>query len=133
MNNRDEFLRSQKILHLATLSKNRTPHVVPVWYLYSSKRFYVGTNTRTQKVRNVKKNKRISFCIDTGVNAPHIYGVMSHGRANLILDEPKVKRIVKKILLRYFTTLNKRSAIELLEDTDCIIEIIPEKLTTWSY
>ena len=136
MSKRDEFLKSQKILRLATVGKNKMPHIVPVWYLYSAKKFYIGTNTRTQKAKNIKKNKKISFCIDAGVNAPNIYGVMGQGKANLISEEEeedKMKRIAKKILLRYFTTLDKRSAIELLEDTDCVIEIIPEKLTVWSY
>ena len=131
---RDEFLRSQKILRLATTDKtSKTPHVVPVWYMYGSKKFYIGTNTRTQKARNIKKNKRVSFCIDTGVNSPNIYGVMGQGRCNLITDGPNMKRIAKKILLRYFKTLNGKSAKELLDDTDCVIEIIPEKLTVWSY
>jgi hypothetical protein len=29
--------------------------------------------------------------------------------------------------------MNNKSAIELLEDTDCVIEIIPEKFSVWSY
>ena len=45
----------------------------------------------------------------------------------IILEIPKVKTIAKKILLKYFKTLENKSAKELLDDTDCIIEIIPEK------
>ena len=37
MSKRDEFLREQKILHLATVDKKCAPHIVPVWYLFSSK------------------------------------------------------------------------------------------------
>ncbi len=134
MGKKDEFLRSQKILRLATLGRgDRAPHVVPVWYLYNARKFYVGTNTRTQKAKNIKRNKKISFCVDVGVNAPKIYGVMGKGTANLILEKSRVKGIAKKILLRYFSALDKKSARELLEDTNCIIEIVPEKLTVWSY
>ena len=133
MSKKDEFLKEQKILRLATISKNKTPHIVPVWYMYSAKKFYIGTNTRTQKAKNLKKNNRVSFCIDKGVNAPNIYGVMGQGKSNLILEEEKVKTIAKKILLRYFSTIENKSAKELLEDTDCIIEIIPEKIRVWSY
>ena len=133
MSKKDEFLKEQKILRLATISKNKTPHIVPVWYMYSAKKFYIGTNTRTQKAKNLKKNNRVSFCIDKGVNAPNIYGVMGQGKSNLILEEEKVKTIAKKILLRYFRTIENKSAKELLEDTDCIIEIIPEKIRVWSY
>ena len=39
----------------------------------------------------------------------------------------------KKILLKYFKTLENKSAKQLLDDTDCIIEIIPEKFSIWSY
>jgi len=133
MNKRDEFLKSQKILRLATLDKDNVPHIVPVWYIYSSKKIYIGTNTRTQKANNLRKNTRVSFCVDVGINAPNIFGVMGKGKANLILDKNKVKKIATRILLRYFKNMKNKSASELLEDTDCVIEITPEKFSIWSY
>ncbi len=133
MNKRDEFLKSQKVLRLATIGKNKTPHIAPVWYRYVGKKFYIGTNSKTQKAKNVKKNNKDSFCVDIGINAPNIFGVMGQGEANLILDKSKVKTIAKKILLQYFKTLENKSAKELLEDTDCIIEITPEKFSIWDY
>jgi len=133
MNKRDEFLKSQKILRLATIGKNNTPYIVPVWYMYSSKKIYIGTNTRTQKIKNLKKNNHIAFVVDVGIKSPNIYGVNGKGTANLILDKTRVKKIAIKILLRYFDSMKKKSAQELLEDTDCIIEIVPEKFTVWSY
>ncbi len=133
MNKRDEFLKSQKVLRLATIGKNKTPHIAPVWYRYVGKKFYIGTNSKTQKAKNVKKNNKVSFCVDIGINAPNIFGVMGQGEANLILDKSKVKTIAKKILLQYFKTLENKSAKELLEDTDCIIEITPEKFSIWDY
>ena len=132
MNRRDEFLKTQKVLHLTTIGSNKIPHVVPVWYMYSAKKIYIGTNTRTQKAKNIKKNNKVAFCVDVGVNSP-IYGVMGQGDANIILENIKVKQIAKKILARYFNSMQNKSAIELLDDTDCIIEIIPEKLSVWSY
>jgi general stress protein 26 len=132
MNRRDEFLKTQKILHLTTIGSNKTPHIVPVWYMYSSKKIYIGTNTRTQKAKNVKKNNKVAFCVDVGVNSP-IYGVMGQGIAEIILKDTKVKQIAKKIIGRYFKSMQNKSAIELLDDTNCIIQIIPEKLSVWSY
>jgi nitroimidazol reductase NimA-like FMN-containing flavoprotein (pyridoxamine 5'-phosphate oxidase superfamily) len=133
MNRLDEFLKTQKILRLSTNGKNKTLHIVPVWYIYSSKKIYVGTNTRTQKAKNLKKNNKVAFCIDVGVNSPNIYGVMGQGDANLILEINTVKLIATKILLKYFKNMQNKSAKQLLDDTDCIIEIIPEKLSVWNY
>jgi hypothetical protein len=58
---------------------------------------------------------------------------MGQGKADLILEKNKVKIIAKKILLRYFKTLENKSAKELLDETDCIIEISPTKFSVWSY
>ena len=58
---------------------------------------------------------------------------MGQGIANIILEIPKVRTIAEKILLKYFKTLENKSAKELLEDTNCIIEIIPQKISTWNY
>ena len=100
--------------------------------MYNSKKIYIGTNTKTQKAKNIKKNNKVAFCVDVGINSP-IYGVMGQGDANIILENDKVKKIAEKILLRYFKNMQNKSTIELLDNTNCIIEIIPEKLSVWSY
>ncbi|MBC8502897.1 MAG: pyridoxamine 5'-phosphate oxidase family protein [Nitrosopumilus sp.] len=133
MNKRDEFLKTQKILRLCTIDKNDFPHITPVWYRYTGKKMYIGTNTKSQKIKNLQKNNHVSFCVDVGVNSPDIYGVMGQGIANIISEMPKTKTIAKKILLKYFKTLENESAKKLLDDTDCIIEIIPQKISVWDY
>ena len=38
MSKLDDFLKSQKILRLATIDDKGNPHVVPVWYLQDGKK-----------------------------------------------------------------------------------------------
>jgi len=133
MTKRDDFIKTQKVLRLATIDQKGTPHIVPVWYLYSSKKFYIGTNTHTEKAKNIKKNKQVGLCIDIGIQSPDIFGVLGQGSAKLILDKNLVSKLAKRILLRYFRSLENKSAKELLDDTDCIIEITPKKFSVWSY
>ena len=128
-----EFLKSQKILRLATIDGKNNPHIVPVWYEFRDKKFYVGTNTRTRKAKNVIKNTKVGFCVDVGIKSPDIFGVMGIGKARLILERKQVSSIAKRILKRYFKNLNEKSAQELLDDTDCIIEISPRKTTIWKF
>ena len=129
---RDKFLKTQKILRLATIDKRGMPHIVPVWYLYKDGVFYIGTNTVTKKAKNVKKNPKVSFCVDAGIRSP-IFGVMGKGFAKLIMNKKIVTSIAKKILLRYFKSLNNNSAQELLVQTNCIIKIMPKKITVWEF
>ena len=133
MSKQTKFLKKEKILHLATIDEKNSPHIVPVWYMYSAGKIYVGTNTKTQKAKNIKKHRKVSFCVDVGVNAPNIFGVMGKGTAKILREKKMVNRLAKKILLRYFKSLNNRSAIELLKDTDCVIEILPKEFSNWKY
>jgi len=58
---------------------------------------------------------------------------MCQGSAKLIKEKTTIIKLEKRILLRYFKTLNNKSAKELLDDTDCIIEIIPKEYSFWKY
>ena len=58
---------------------------------------------------------------------------MGRGTAKLLKEKKTVNRIAKKILLRYFKSLDNKSAKELLDDTDCIIEILPKEFSNWKY
>ncbi|MFZ0555947.1 MAG: pyridoxamine 5'-phosphate oxidase family protein, partial [Nitrososphaeraceae archaeon] len=64
-----EFLRTPELLvRLGTIDEKGEPDDVrPTWYYFDSlnDRLYVGTNKKLSKmVRNLEKNKIISFCID---------------------------------------------------------------------
>src|ERR1700752_4669513 len=104
-----DFIKVQKILRLATIDSQGNPHIVPVWYHYINGRFYIGTNTGTMKAKNIRNNPRVSFCIDIGINSPDIFGIMGVGRAKLILENKRVQLVAKKILRRYFKSLNNKS------------------------
>ena len=130
-------------MHLATVSKCNIPHVVPVWYMYKNKkeeekdtgRFYVGTNTKTTKAKNILHTKKAAFSIDTGVNSPDIFGVAGQGAATLIKGK-KATKLAVEILKRYYKNDdidNNPAAQELLADTDCVISITPNCMTSWSY
>lgn len=131
----DSFLKSQYTMRLATISSQAEamPHVVPVWYMYEDGKFYIGTNTRTAKTKNITNTGYAAFCIDVGVHSPDIFGVAGHGAARLITAPDAVSALASKILSRYYDSVEDPAAQELLADTDCVISITPEKMTSWSY
>lgn len=129
---KESLIKKQKVMHLATTNSRGAPHLVPVWYKKIGTKFYIGTNTKTIKAKNISKNNKVCFCIDIGVWHP-IDGMMVLGKAKLIKEEKTVKKIAGEILLRYFKSLREKSAKQLLENTDCVIEITPVKTSSWHY
>ena len=57
---------------LATVKKNGSPHVVPIWFVlddYNSSRGRVGdiiftTDNTSVKVKNIRRDNRVSICVD---------------------------------------------------------------------
>jgi nitroimidazol reductase NimA-like FMN-containing flavoprotein (pyridoxamine 5'-phosphate oxidase superfamily) len=57
---------------LATVKKDRSPHVVPIWFVlddYNSSRGRVGdiiftTDNTSVKVKNIRRDNRVSICVD---------------------------------------------------------------------
>ena len=65
-----QYLKSQRLARIATVSSKGQPDVVPVAFEFDSKNFYVGSHSqdifhRTLKYKNVKEgNKRVALTID---------------------------------------------------------------------
>ncbi|GIT56067.1 MAG: hypothetical protein Ct9H300mP17_12260 [Candidatus Nitrosopelagicus sp.] len=62
------------------------------------KKNYVGTNTKTQKAKNIKKHRKVSFCVDVGLTHQIFLGNGEKGNAKLLKEKKTVNRIAKKIL-----------------------------------
>lgn len=127
-----EFLRAGEVMRLATASASGEPHVVPVWYDIDGETILVGTHSRTVKAKNVESSGRAAFCVDVGVRSPGIRAVAGSGRAALVREPGRVREAARRIIARYIDA-DSASARELLRDTDCIIEVRADRVSSWEY
>lgn len=58
------LIRSKDILVMSTVSSNGWPHSVPVSYLHMGGEFCIPVNPQSKKVRNLKRNGKVSALID---------------------------------------------------------------------
>jgi PPOX class probable F420-dependent enzyme len=58
------FFGAQRVVHLATMSPDLTPHVVPVSPVVDLDRVIVATEADTVKVRHIRANATVSLCAD---------------------------------------------------------------------
>ena len=58
------FLRERPHAIVATIMKDGRPQLTPNWYLWDGERFWVSTLDWTVKVKNAKRDPRITLCID---------------------------------------------------------------------
>lgn len=92
-----EFLNRSLIATLVTLRQDGSPHATPVWYMYEDGKFYIGTDQETLKVRNIKRDDRVSLCISTH-NEPYQY-ITVDGTCEIVIGDPKGTSL--RISVRY--------------------------------
>lgn len=58
------FLRERPHAVVATIMPDGRPQLTPNWYLWDGERFSVSTLDWTIKVKNAKRDPRVTLCID---------------------------------------------------------------------
>ena len=58
------FLRERPHVIVATIMPDGRPQLTPNWYLWDGERFWVSTLAWTVKVRNARRDPRVTLCID---------------------------------------------------------------------
>ena len=86
---------------LGTISKNGTPHVVPIWFTLDNKNNILFTTGDTSvKAKNIRRDNRVRLCVDDKVS---LYTFVTiDGIAEIVSDEPtKIFKWAKIIAGRY--------------------------------
>ena len=59
-----KFLETPRIGRLATLRRDGSPHVAPIWFCFEAGEFLILTERGSQKHKNVERDPRVLLCID---------------------------------------------------------------------
>ena len=68
---------------LTTLRPDGSPHTTPVWFVFDGSVISVATAARNAKVRNLRRDPRVSLAVDGSAAAP----LVAQGRAALVAVE----------------------------------------------
>jgi hypothetical protein len=62
-----ELLKSTISAHLACVSRDGTPRVVPIWFHWTGEAFVLGTPLTAPKVKTLQSNPKVALTIDSDV------------------------------------------------------------------
>jgi PPOX class probable F420-dependent enzyme len=130
----DSFLQAPRHAIVGTIGRDGAPQLSPVWYLYEEGRFYIGITTDTAKYRNLRRDPRISLCIDGG--REDVRTVMAYGVAELYTKEHPLQAAMRwRIITHYIADLAEAQRYaESSKDWDAVlIAVTPTKVITQSF
>jgi PPOX class probable F420-dependent enzyme len=124
-----EFLSKKRLARLATVKKNGTPQITPVWFDYDGKYFWVTARKERHKVANLRRNPNVALTIDRE-ERPY-QGIIVEGKAEL--SEERLEELVRKTARKYCPPPEdaEKIASDMLTFPRITIKIVPEKIITW--
>jgi nitroimidazol reductase NimA-like FMN-containing flavoprotein (pyridoxamine 5'-phosphate oxidase superfamily) len=89
-----KFLQNNEVCRVATVSRDKIPHVVPVCYVFLDNLIFFATDYDTKKYRNLKNNKNAGLVVDD-YRPPNNKALVITGTADIIERGGDFTRIYK--------------------------------------
>jgi PPOX class probable F420-dependent enzyme len=116
---------------VATLRRDGSPHVVPVWFGWEEGRVRIWTAEERLWVRNLLRDPRVAFSVQT-FEAPYP-AVMMRGRATaLTADDVTVVAQARAISRRYLPLDEVDGYVGEWPYLRTIVTIVPDRIVSWS-
>jgi PPOX class probable F420-dependent enzyme len=93
------FLAKQRVVTCATLGRDGWPHLMPLWYVVRDGELWAWTYAKSQKVRNLERDRRCTLQVDAGDSYDQLRGVMI--KAEAVIERERVLELGVEIFERY--------------------------------
>src|SRR5579871_6311921 len=91
-------------LQVASIGPHGFPHLVAMWYVVLDGRIHFTTFAKSKKVRNLRRNPKLSAMLETGRGYSELKGYVVEGEAELIEDVATTARVMALVGEKYSGT-----------------------------
>lgn len=138
---REKFLAEAQTIIICSTDPKGYPHPMPMWFGVEDDGAVVMTTfTKSQKIRNIERDARVSLLAESGTVYSELRGVVLYGKAELVREQEGVLDILARVTAKntggagaaadpeqlrkgLMATVPKRTGIR----------IRPEKIVSWDH
>jgi PPOX class probable F420-dependent enzyme len=124
------FLATKEVAVLATLQADGAPLAMPMWFLHAPSALTMISVADTQKVRNLRRDPRVSVVAEAVSGGGEIRGVTVQGRAEFLLDSPERRALVDRFHEKY-RGLEKLWGGKAMPANRVMFRIVPSRVRSW--
>jgi len=124
------FLATKEVAVLATLQADGAPLAMPMWFLHAPAALTMISVADTQKVRNLRRDPRVSVVAEAVSGNGEIRGVTVQGRAEFLPDSPERRALVDRFHEKY-RGLEKLWGGKAMPANRVMFRIVPSRVRSW--
>ena len=125
------FLDTKEVVVLATLMPDGAPAATPMWFLHAPDGLVMISVDDTRKVRNVRRDPRVSVVAEATTPDGAIRGLSVAGRVDLLADSAERRALVERFLDRYHPRLERIWGSRTMPANRVMFRIVPARVRTW--
>jgi PPOX class probable F420-dependent enzyme len=131
----DAFLHERHALTMCTMGADGSIHAVAMWYGFLDGALAVETKVKSQKVRNVRRDPRMTWLVAAGERYEELRGVELVGRAELVEDPERLWDVGVSVFGRYVHpyTEERRSTVQAMLRKRVAVLLHVERVVSWDH
>jgi len=132
----DAFIDSHKSLQVGTIERDGSVHLSTLWFAVVDGKIVFETYTKSQKIKNLERDDRITILLEDGTAYEKLRGVMIKGRARLVTDHAEVHPLALAVMRRNQPDIPEEllsQAAEQMASKRTAVVIEPLKVVSWDH
>ena len=131
-----QFIDEQKSLQVATINRDGTPHLSTLWFDVVDGDIVFETFTKSQKIKNLERDPRISCLLEDGLVYEELRGIQLNGTAKLYSDPETVHFYARGVMKRNNPGIPEEmldAAAESMSTKRTAVVIKAQRVATWDH
>ena len=132
----ERFIEQQKSLQVATINRDGTPHLSTLWFDVVDGDLVFETFTKSQKIKNLERDPRISCLLEDGLVYEELRGIQINGTAELYSDPETVHFYARGVMQRNNPGIPEElldTAAESMSTKRTAVVIKAQRVATWDH
>ena len=131
----DEFLLGRHTMSLATINHDSTVHLVAMWYGFLEGCVAIETKTKSQKVRNLRRDPHLTCMVEDGDRYEDLRGVELVGTAEIVEEPERMWEMGVNLFERYQGTYTEemRPFVEAMLHKRVVVKLHVDRVVSWDH
>ena len=129
------YLDGRHTMNVATINHDGSIHLVAMWYAMDGSDPVFWTYMKSQKIRNLERDPRITCLVETGEAYEELKGVELVGRGEIITERERILELGEQVAARYTgpVTDETRPFIHAAGEKRYAVRVHVERTVSWDH